>query len=229
MRTPLGYLLVKLISTYDDEIKFASGVKLYIDPSYNPNWHATSVGTVIAGKWKDMQVVFSYKVVGDITFENNPKAFRMVTKQEGYVTEWINADGEDLTVQKGMKDNQWVGMLTDRHNTWLAGKAGTAGEVESWTSKFTFARAEGFTYESKVIIEDQELWKVDTSLVFGIRDGDRGQWTMQNDHVLVEPIVEKKPALLGATIVNPEADRMVLRPDKGWIRSIGKNPKLGLS
>jgi hypothetical protein len=97
LQAPFDKLLVEIKAKYEDEIQFASGVKLYVDPSFNPNFHATSEGIVhsvprslrhanagIDAIIKPGDVVlFSYKTVGDISFDDNTHLFRMTTKRRG--------------------------------------------------------------------------------------------------------------------------------------------------
>src|SRR5580704_2887339 len=106
LQVPYNDLLVEITNKYSDELHFQSGVKLYIDPSFNPNFHATSEGIVHsvpkmlrdhnAGEKMDIRpgdtVIFSYKTVGDITFEDNTHLFRMTSVGEGYATEWMNQE-----------------------------------------------------------------------------------------------------------------------------------------
>lgn len=236
LQAPFDKVIVKLKSHYSDEIQFQSGVKLYIDPSYNPNFHATSDGIVhsvpvgLRGSNSKIipiirpgdEVLFSYKTVGDITFQDNTELFRMTTKGEGFFTTWMNQERFTLHMEKTLKDRQWAVVYTDRFGEWIAGKVGTQGECENWmTRNFKFATGEGFTYDNKFYNSEEELWRVDYSYVFAIRRD--GHMKMVGDYLLVEPIVENLPELIQSSrFIRPEMDRMIVREDKGWLRCGGR-------
>lgn len=232
LQAPFNKLLVEIKAKYEDEINFASGVKLYVDPSFNPNFHATVSGIVHsvprslryanAGIEKIIrpgdEVLFSYKTVGDISFEDSTELFRMTTKEEGYVTEWMNQDRHTIRMEKGLKERQWAVVYTDQWGQLLAGKVGDAGECENWiTTNFKFASGEGFTYDNQLYYDDKELWRVDYSFVFAIRRD--GHMRMVGDYLLVEPVVENRPLkILHTNLERTEADRYCIREDKGWLR-----------
>lgn len=236
LQAPSDNIFVEIKAKYEDEIHFESGVKLYVDPSFNPNFHATSEGVVhsvpvVCKYWNSTipqiiqpgdDVLFSYKTVGDVSFNENTELFRMITKAEGYMTEWMNQERQTIHMEKGMKDNQWSAVYTDKYGRLIAGKVGSHGEVENWVaSNFKFATGEGFTYDNRCYYKDKELWRVDYSYVFAIRRD--GHMRMVGDYLLVEPIVENLPEIIGTTsLIRPEKDRYVVRENKGWLRCGGK-------
>lgn len=215
-------LLLQLTRKYDDEIHFPSGVKLFIDPSFNPNWNVSCTGIAASEGWgvkTGDEVLFSYKVVGDVTHESDPASFYRVTKQEGFYMEWANQNKEKLMLQAGIKKGQWSAVHTDKKGDLLNGFRGTQGQVENWaTSNFKFTAAEGFTFDNVLEIDGQEFWRVDPDQVFAVK-GKEG-WRMLNDHVLIEPIVEKVPDLIGSILHNADGGQFRLREDKGWVRGI---------
>src|SRR6202012_4297319 len=163
--SPFNNILVEITKKYDDELKFASGVKLFIDPSFNPKFHATSEGIVHSvplalkgsstGEKMDIRpgdtVIFSYKTVGDVTFADNTHLFRMTSKVEGYATEWMNQERETLRLVAGYeKGKPWCAMWLDKRLNLLQGKRGTQGECENWmATNFKFAEGEGFQYDNR--------------------------------------------------------------------------------
>jgi hypothetical protein len=232
--SPSDSILVEITNKYEDEIHFKSGVKLYLDPSFNPNFHATSEGIVhsvpkVMRANKDIDpivrpgdtVLFSYKTVGDTSFQGNTHLFRMTTKSEGFMTEWRNQDGFDLHMEKGPR-GKWMAVYTGRKGAYIAGKVGMQGEVENWIAQnFKFAEGEGFTYDNKIDYNGKELWRVDYSMVFFVRRD--GHMRAVGDYVLVEPIVEKRKALsLVMDIHRAPMDEFHVREDKGWCRCGGK-------
>lgn len=233
LQSPADNILVEITKRYEDELQFASGVKLYVDPRFNPNFHATSEGIVhsvpatLTYSNKDIkqiirpgdEVLFSYKTVGDITYTGGTDMFRMTTKKEGFHTEWMNQDRQTIILDKGPR--MWAAVYADKRGGLIAGKTGSQGECENWIAQnFKFATAEGFTYDNRLQWKDKELWKVDYSYVFAIRR--EGHMKMVGDYVLVEPICEKKTELISPSLYRPEGDRMLIREDKGWCRCGGK-------
>jgi co-chaperonin GroES (HSP10) len=236
---PTNNLLVKISKKFEDQ----QG-SIIIDTSWNPNWHVASKGTVVSLPKKLTQecknipqiikegdeIFFSYKVVGDTTFENNTSAFKMVTKSEGFATAWENQDGEQLIFEKGMLENQWVATVTNRRGDLLHGRSGTHGEVENWIAQnFKFASGELITHDNIVRFEGEDYWKVRYSQVFAIKQG-KG-FRAVGDYVMIEPLIEEnKWRIIG--IEQPESTKFVLRSDKGWVKAVGKplvgSPKLGI-
>lgn len=237
IRCPINYILVKIKEKYDDELVFKSGVKLHIDPSWNPNFHATMVGKVVSLPVAytadrkvnqtidiDDEILFNYKVVGDTSFENDPKAFRLVTKGEGYLMEWQNADRETLKMQLVNPDKKiWAGVYIGPKDEIIDGRKGTQGEIESWTSQFKFTRSQSFMYDHEVEYEGETYWKVDLSFVFAVKK--KGSWVMLGEYVMVEPLVEKKPDLMESGLYRTTSSMVVVREDKGFVRYISKTDK----
>lgn len=233
LQAPADTVFVEIKNRYEDELKFDSGVTLYVDPSYNPNFHATMEGVVHSVpktlKYDNAstnpiiqpgdEVLFSYKLVGDVTFDGGPHLFRMITKEEGYYTEWQNPDRESIRMEKHFS-GKWAAVYTDKRGELVAGKVGSAGEVENWVAtNFKFASSEGFTYDNQFFWEGKELWKVDYSFVFAIRRN--GRLKMVGDYVLVEPIVEKRTKMISLHLERPEGDRLCILEHKGWCRCGG--------
>jgi hypothetical protein len=227
---PKNYFLVKLQSKYSDELHFTGGVKLHIDPTWNPNFHATMTGIVhsvpleftVKVKQKILpteEILFGYKVVGDTTFEDDSKAFRMITKGEGYLIEWQNGQREHLRMEKGMT-NQWVAVLTDKKGDLVSGTKGSFGNVENWVSQFKFAAGQGLSYDNEINYNGEVVWKVDIDFVFAVKK--QGHWVAVGDYVMIEPMAEKKPKLFipGGLTERTESDTLVVREDKGWVRLI---------
>lgn len=233
LQAPADTVFVEIKNRYEDEIHFKSGVTLYVDPSYNPNFHATMEGVVysvpkcLKHENKEIaqiirpgdEVLFSYKLIGDITLDGGPELFRMTTKQEGYFTEWMNA--ERFTIRLEKLPDRWAAVYIDPRGGLLAGKVGvTGGECENWIAQnFKFATSEGFTYDNQFFYESRELWKVDYSYIFAIRRN--GRLKMVGDYLMVEPIVEKRSRLISGFLERPEADRHCILEHKGWCRAGG--------
>jgi len=236
LQSPKDKVFVEITNRYEDEIQFQSGVKLYIDPSFNPNFHATSVGvvhSVPASLSEDNagieaivrpgdEVLFSYKTVGDITYEDNTSSFRMTTKGEGYLTEWMNQERETIRLEKGMKEGQWVVIYTDKTGALIDGRKGSQGYCENWIAQnFKFASAEGFEYDNRFYYEGKELWQVDYSFIFAIRR--KGHLRMVGDYLLIEPIVENRPLqIMNTSLIRPESERYCVLEHKGWLRCGGR-------
>ncbi len=230
LQAPADNILVEIKSRYDEEIKFASGVTLYVDPRFNPNFHATIEGVVhsvpVRLKYQNENIkpivrpgdtiLFSYKTVGDTTFAGGTELFRMTTKGEGYFTEWMNQDRETIKLEKGPRC--WAVVFIDKTGNLVAGKTGSQGECENWIAQnFKFASSEGFTYDNQVIWEGLELWKIDYSYVFAIKRD--GHTIMLDDYLLVEPICERRSQLISPSLYRPEGDMLNIREDKGWLRA----------
>jgi hypothetical protein len=234
--SPFNNLLVEITNKYDDVLHLKSGVKLFVDTSFNPNFHATSEGIVHSvpmalrghlGEKMNIRpgdtVIFSYKTVGDVTFKDNTDLFRMTSIGEGYATEWMNQERETLRLVAGYeKGKPWVAMWLDKHLNLLQGKRGTQGECENWmATNFKFAEGEGFQYDNRLYYKDKELWRVDYQQVFGYRRD--GHLHMCSDFLLCEPIVEDLPVMISTSLIRPEHHRLCVMENKGWLRAGQKN------
>lgn len=230
LRAPADTVFVEIKNRYEEELKFDSGVTLFVDPTYNPNFHATMEGIVHSVpktlKYDNRnidaiirpgdEILFSYKLIGDITHDGGPQLFRMTTKEEGYFTEWMNAEREMIRMEKHFS-GRWAAVYTDTRGNLIAGKVGSGGEVENWVAtNFKFATSEGFTYDNQFQYDGKELWRVDYSYVFAIRRN--GRLNMVGDYVLVEPIVEKRSKMISLSLERPEGDRHCILENKGWCR-----------
>lgn len=231
--SPFNNLLVEITNKYEEQITFKSGVKLYIDTSFNPNFHATSEGIVhsvpmalrgpSAGEKMNIRpgdtVIFSYKMVGDVTFKDNTDLFRMTSVGEGYATEWMNQERETLRLIAGYdKGKPWVAMWLDKHLNLLQGKKGTQGECENWMAmNFRFAEGEGFQYDNRLYYKDKELWRVEYEFIFGYKRD--GHLHMCSNYLLVEPIVEDLPRMISTSLIRPESHRFCVMENKGWLRA----------
>jgi co-chaperonin GroES (HSP10) len=86
LESPVDFLIVKLDKAFQDEIQTESGVKLYKDTHFQPEWNTTCIGKVISvphklSKRHDLrgldiepkagdEIIFSYMVVYDMDLQD---------------------------------------------------------------------------------------------------------------------------------------------------------------
>ena len=135
----------------NDEIITESGLKFYIDGSWNPETHATVTGKVVAlpinGKHpalkqlkKGDDVAFSYAVCSETVFKDDSMNFIEATEGSDYMKQWFNGKGEKVSVMAipGGFNGIWVGTYNDKHGNLLDGRQGSEKEINRFLAQFSF-------------------------------------------------------------------------------------------
>jgi hypothetical protein len=225
---PIKNVFCTLDKALNDEIIFDSGVKLYLDPSYNPEWNATVSGKVYAlplnpdKEYLTMmeslslgdEIAFSYRVVSDVRVSAGQAAFTEITKDSPYYKRFTNAKGEWITfvAMQGIIDKIWVGTYVDKFGDLIDGVQGSEHEAERWLSQFNFTTDNKLTHQNLIeFSEDVDFWNVKPSEIFAKKVGD--EIVAIGDRVILEPIdvtVDTSKARLVFTNV-PEGSDIKIR------------------
>src|SRR6478752_867193 len=112
MITPLNTVFLSLDKPLQDEILFESGIKLYIDPNYDPEWRATVKGKVegipknptgecseVCNKIKiGDECAFSYRVISDRCVSKVDDYFMPISPDNPYQKKFTNFQKDILSV-----------------------------------------------------------------------------------------------------------------------------------
>lgn len=193
METMPNKILLRLDRKYAEEIITEGGLKLYLDPSYRPEWNATVTGTVVANSKGSKiptgtKVYFSYMVVNKRDFGSNADYFASVKEGNEYDREYTNQDGLTIRVKArpGIVSLKWHGVLIDKNFDYIDGVQGTQSDVERWLSQFKFGGNDQMVYKNLVEVNGKDYWVADESQVFAYLDGKKIK--PLNDFVLMKSI-----------------------------------------
>jgi co-chaperonin GroES (HSP10) len=200
--TPVNKALITIKSAFVDEITTKSGFKFYIDPSYNKEFQAASVGTIthvstwnipenqeIASSLKTGdEIVMSYRVVAQFTFEGDGDKF-IDLNPDGSNTfkKFSNGRGEWLIIRALPKSigKVWVGVHTNKFGL-VDGVQGDESDVERWLSKFPLGKSDRYKFDNLVEINGKDYWKVNYSEIFAKIKGEK--IVALGDRIICEPL-----------------------------------------
>lgn len=213
---PQNNILVEIPSKFQEEIITSSGLALYKDTTFRPEWNVTISGAVVSvphkltaggsgeqGLWPERltinpkvqpgdQVLFSYLVVMDRSESNNAADVFSQDKHDPnsnpFYTTWSNKIGLRLVRFYEGNDRYEVGLLNVAENKWISKFAGTGLAVENWMGQFTFSETIERTFRNLLFYEGKDYWKVDYPHVFAIRRGK--EYEMVWDYVMLRPVRE---------------------------------------
>lgn len=240
--TPINKVLVSMPQPLVDEIITEGGLKLYISPDYNPQWHATVSG-IVEGLPKYPQnegveiverlnigdeIAFNYKVVINKKYKAPSNERFTLIHNEPNKKVFTNAKKDQILI-RGMEYNGnfiWAAIYTNKKDEWMDGKQGTQNEIEQWLCKYDFSKEAPFTYKNLIHHNETDLWQVDYTSIYAKKTANGIESI--SDRVIMKPyeidittnvnIVEKLSLPKGSVIVESK--------DKGEVISGGE--RLGI-
>ena len=239
---PISNVLIQMDKAFQDEIITESGIKFFIDPSYNKSYQVTVTGK-IAGlptqyhpKHQNIidslnigdEVCFSYRIAAELTFEGDGARFMEATEKNDYVKEFINGKGEKVRVyalptRRGISKLTWVGMYLSRRDEYIDGCQGTEDEVERWLSQFPFGKTDIYTFDNFFEYNKQEYWKCELTDIFAKKV--KGHLVAVGDRIICSPVETDLPPGLIQNIQHTSSVKLRYQ-DRGRIISGGK--RIGL-
>lgn len=197
---PKDNYLVTIENKYVEEIITGSGIKLFVDTSYNPTQHTTVIGKIAAIPHNNSldlkigeQIFFSYVVIGERSYAKSGHVFHpLIEKQVDIFQKYANGKGEKLTVvsMPGIIGHIWVGTHLDSRNNLISGCQGSEHEVSRWKSQFSFSSDE-YKYKNLLPNGNQELWIVKPELIFSKKVGKK--LIPVGDRLILKPIKIEVP------------------------------------
>lgn len=236
MYSPKNRAILELDQKFTDEIILEGGLKLYLDPSYRPEWNVTVTGTVKAlprdyqGELEvGQKVFFSYMVVNQRTFKSDEDYFLPTMEGSDFFKEFQDKRGRQITVLAFPEviTKRWAGSLYDETG-WIDGCQGSESDVERWLSQFKFGTNEDQVYKNLLEIDGKDYWLCDLDLIFAHKP--KKNLKALGSYVLLKPIdidvTERIKIMKGIEI--PESSIKMRREDCGRVVSV-PNKKITLN
>lgn len=236
-------VFLKLNKALQDEIITEGGLKLYLDPNYNPEWNATVTGKIaelpkkIPSKHKHIydqlkvgdEVCFSYAVVSDRTFASAGAMFQQTTEDNPYRRQFKNGAGETINIMAidGKISKIWIGTHHDKYGRFSGnGFQGTEGQMENWLSKFPMGKNQKVVYKNLISYDKQNLWKVGVQNIFAKKV--KNEVVAIGDRVICKPIEQdvSRETLALHNLTVPNGNVKIRFYDRAKVISGGK--ELGL-
>lgn len=194
--TPINSVLLCLDRALNDEIITTGGLKLFLDPTWNPEWNASVTGVVFGVPVNcpenvniGDEVAFSYTVVSDRT-STKVDYFQPIFEPTKFYKRYLNQMGQKLTIvaMPGTIKPLWVGSLTDRYNEPLTGVTGTESDVERWMSQFNFSSHQDMRFNNLFNFNGKDYWRAGIEDIFAKRV--KGEIVAIGDRVIMQPVEE---------------------------------------
>ena len=243
MICPKDKIIVTIDSKFRDRIQTESGVELYQDTSYRPEWHTTVQGTVVSVPPKVSQddpfnsrielevqpgdtLFFSYMVIFDRDYPDQKEYFFDISDGTPRTMIFTNCLREKIVVQEVMGKN--AGVYYTENNEVIDGISGTQREVDRWLSQFKFCDDSMKVYANHL---EDNMWMVDYKWAIAVKR--EGEMIMIGSYVLMEPIgYELNEFGEGSKLIVPEYLRKQERRGSARVVSIGSplkgQPKLSI-
>jgi co-chaperonin GroES (HSP10) len=208
MISPVSNVLLEIAKPLQDEIITESGLKFYMDGSYNKEWNATVSGKIAAlpkartpkeAKILSQlqvgdEVCFSYQVVADLDFKSDRDRFMEVLEGNDMMQEFRNSLGDKIIVcaLPGKISPIWIGALTNKFGQWIDGCQGNEHDVNRWKSQFKFGKTDDYTFINFFEFEGKDYWKCPVSFIFAKKTED-GHLQAVGDRVIMKPVEQDVP------------------------------------
>jgi co-chaperonin GroES (HSP10) len=249
---PNNHLFVLIDKMYADEIKAGTGVKLFMDSSFKPEWNATITGHVVSTPVKLTQDIVNYERRGldveDVRPGDEVIFKYMVVEDKDHVDSedgfWLNGDPQTEDKEKEFKNhrgellriftlgkNWYAASLQDREGNILGGVNGTRADAEKFMMQFKFLGDGEVSFKNLMIHEGVMYWRVDYSLVMGVirqeeQDGKKVPVIHPaRGYVFVEPFEIDLGDMTEGGIIIPEYMQKQKSRRMGIARHVGKPRK----
>lgn len=236
--TSITQVILSVDKAFEDELITGSGIKFYLDPSYNKAYQATVTAKVVAlpenpnpqdKKIIDSlkvgdEVAISYLVIADFSFRGDGGQFMPTTEGKDEFREFRNGKGESLRVyalpkQRGWT-KMWVGAYQDKFRNLISGEQGTQQKVETWLAQFPIGKTDIYTFNNYFSYGGKDYWRCYPTDIFAKKKGNK--LIALGDRVICTPVEEKVPENIAFSIRHNDYVK-VRYQDRGMVLSGGKN------
>lgn len=236
---PISQVLLKVAKSLCDEITTDSGVKLYLDPTYNKSQNVAVTATIAALPLKvnpkekyiydqlkvGDEVAVSYQIVADLEFKGDGERFMQATEDNPHFKEFVNGKGEwircyALPNHKGILKIQWVGVYQNKQRDVISGVQGTESELERWMSQFEFGKTDIYSFNNYFEYDGKDYWKADLSQIFAKKVD--GHLVSVGNRVIMKPIEEAIPKEIANQLIKTTTDVKIRYQDRGRVITGGK-------
>lgn len=232
----VSYALLSIDKAFQDEIVTESGIKFYLDGSYNKEWCVAATATIEQlptnpdPKYKKIasqlsvgdEVAINYQVVYDLTFGDDGKQFMPTTEGDDRMRFFINGYGEklDVVALPGKIAPIWVGCYRNKIGDLVDGAQGTQSDVERWLSQFPIGKTDRYTFNNLFEYDKKDYWKCELNQIYAVRR--KGHLIALGEKVICLPVEEKVPVFYIPNAIQNK-DVKVRYTDRGRVLSGGKD------
>ena len=234
---PKDNYLVTVEKKYTDEIVLSNGIKLFIDPSWNPTVHVSITGKIASLpinnslnlKLND-EVIFSYVVIGQRDYTSTADVFHsLFEKYNSDFQRFMNGRGEAITIVSfpGVISKIYACCHLDQRGHLIGeGMQGSHSQMERWKSKFTFDGGGTFKYKNLIQTSGNDLWICKPEYIFSIKKGKK--LIPISDRLILKPInVEIPKDILSEMMIKvPESSVFTRYYDRGELIHYDKETKI---
>lgn len=237
--TPLTSALVRIENAYQEEILTDSGLRLYLDPSYEKSYNCTVTGVIAAlplkakNKYEQQildqleigdEICMSYRVVADFQYASDAGQFMSAYEENPYMQFYINGKGEQIQVMalptKVRGHNIWVGTMSNQYGEFINGCQGTESEVENWKLQFPFGKTDNYIFNNLLNLNGQDYWICDLSEIYAKKV--KGHIVALGQKVICTPVEEEVPEAVKASLKYIGKDLNIRYTDRAKVLSGGK-------
>lgn len=228
--------MLTLDKAFQDEIITPSGLRLFLDGSYNKNFTATVTGTIAALPIKAQspkdqkildslnigdEVCLSYLVVFDVEYESDGNQFMPATEGNEMMRSWISGAGEklDVVALPGKITPTWVGYYRNKYGQLVDGTQGRQSDVERWLAQFPIGKTDRYYHRNLFNFNGQDYWKCEMQDIFAKRVN--GEIISLSNRIICEPVEEEIPIEHKLQIANFGDDVKIRYQDRGRVLSGG--------
>lgn len=234
---PIDKILVTMPAPLVDEIVTKGGIKLYIDPTFSPEFNATVTGKVCGlptnPKSQDKEIVsklnlgdevaFNYKVVINKKFTHDPEKFTQMIDTPNKRM-FINGKKENIIIN-GLPyrgDTIWVGVYLSNRGERIDGIQGNESQIERWLSQFNLSKDTPFVYKNLIHYDNQDVWQTDYIHVYA-KKTDKGIESLGDRIIMKEVKVDiTERAKIAKGIDLPDNSVILEYTDRGEVVSGGE-------
>jgi co-chaperonin GroES (HSP10) len=227
-------LLVRVQTHYKDEVETATGVKLFIDTSFRPEWHVTVTGKVLSAPGKlslkapyegmepivkaGDEVAFSYLALFDRSFSDDlEQVFFEEAPMDVFITTYSNKQGLRLMVRYRLDDKFDCAAFDPEGHIYEKAEKLSETQKENWLSNFPLRENSTMKLQNLIEYKGEELFMVHYGHLIGIKRGEDIQ--MVGGQVLVEEFSKSEVDPKGAIILLNQDEREL--KGGGIVRAVG--------
>lgn len=229
---PKNKILLALDKLYTDELILEGGLKLYLDPSFRPNWHVTVTGTIAAlpkdgipGFEVGQKVYFSYHIVNERKWEDDRDFF--VRNKEGneFIRQYTDKKGGTINVVAfpGIITKRWGASYTNEYGEFVAGYQGDEEGVDNWlATNFKFGYSQDKKYKNLLEIDRADYWMASPDDIFAVKTEEGMKATP--GYAICRPTsidISKRVAIRKGIFI-PDSTIVVKPQDRGLVHSMGE-------
>ena len=196
MQTPKNKVLLKLDKLYTDELILEGGLKLYLDPTFRPEWNVTVSGTISAlpkdglmGLRLGERVFFSYNVVNERKWEDDRKFFVRNNVGNEMMREYTDKMGGTIKVVAfhGAIKKNWGATYVDEFGRFVDGCQGDEEDIDRWlAANFKFGYAQDMIYKNLVHVDGYDFWMAEAEDIFAVKR--KGKLVATKGYAICKPI-----------------------------------------